>query len=103
MEGEQIVLDTGGARLGCHRAPPRPTTSRLDQGTGNFQAEGNVQSSRLPDQDQKKNSEMLSGDEPLQATARKMDSRNGNRLIRYEGGVKMWQGANRIRRGRGGY
>ncbi len=39
---------------------------------------------------------MLSGDEPLQATARKMDSRNRNRLIHYEGGVQMWQGANRI-------
>ena len=39
---------------------------------------------------------MLSGDEPLQATARKMDSRNRNRQIHYEGDVHMWQGANRI-------
>ena len=33
----------------------------MDQLTGNFTAEGNVNSSRLPDKDQKKNSEMLSG------------------------------------------
>jgi lipopolysaccharide export system protein LptA len=39
---------------------------------------------------------MLSGDEPMQATAAKMDSRNRNRSIRYEGGVQLWQGANRI-------
>jgi lipopolysaccharide export system protein LptA len=69
---------------------------RLDQRTGDFLAEGNVASSRLPDKDQKKNSEMLSGDDPLQATARKMDSRNRNRQIHYEGAVHMWQGANRI-------
>jgi lipopolysaccharide export system protein LptA len=53
-------------------------------------------STRLPDKSQTKNSEMLSGDEPLQATAAKMDSRNRNRSIRYEGGVNMWQGANRV-------
>jgi lipopolysaccharide export system protein LptA len=39
---------------------------------------------------------MLSGDRPLQAQARKMDSRNHNRSMHYEGDVTMWQGANRI-------
>jgi lipopolysaccharide export system protein LptA len=39
---------------------------------------------------------MLSSDEPLQAKARKMDSRNHNLTIHYEGNVVMWQGANRI-------
>jgi lipopolysaccharide export system protein LptA len=68
----------------------------MDQRTGDFVAEGNVSSSRMPEKDQKKNSEMLSGDAPLQATARKMDSRNRNRTIRYEGGANLWQGANRI-------
>ena len=55
-----------------------------------------VSSSRLPEKDQKKNSEMLSGDDPLQATARKMESRDHSRQIHYEGAVQMWQGANRI-------
>ena len=69
---------------------------RLDQRTGNFTAEGSVNSSRLPDQGPKKGSEMLSGDEPLQAQAQKMESTNRNRLIHYQGNVLMWQGANRI-------
>jgi lipopolysaccharide export system protein LptA len=70
----------------------------LDQRTDHFTAEGNVQSSRVSDKNQKaKSSEMLSGDEPLLATARKMESTNRNRKIHYEGAVTMWQGANRIR------
>ncbi|MEO8371503.1 MAG: LptA/OstA family protein, partial [Candidatus Solibacter sp.] len=95
MEGEQIQLDTG-ARIWDASGSTAGDHITLDQATGNFVAEGNVQSSRLPERDAKKNPEMLSGDEPLQATARKMDSRNRNRQIHYEGGVKMWQGANRI-------
>src|SRR5947208_7969309 len=39
---------------------------------------------------------MISDDEHLHATARKMDARNRKRAIHYEGGVTMWQGANRI-------
>jgi lipopolysaccharide export system protein LptA len=50
----------------------------------------------MPDKDPKKNSSMLSGDDPLQAQARKMTSTNHNRRVHYEGNVLMWQGANRI-------
>jgi lipopolysaccharide export system protein LptA len=97
MDADQnlILLDTG-ARMWDATGSTAADHIRLDQRTGDFVAEGNVTSSRLPDKDQKKNSEMLSGDDPLQATARKMDSRNRNRQIHYEGAVKMWQGANRI-------
>ena len=90
-----ILLDTA-ARVWDATGSTAADHIRLDQRTGDFVAEGNVTSSRLPEQDQKKNSEMLSGDDPLQATARKMDSRNRNRQIHYEGAVHMWQGANRI-------
>jgi len=70
---------------------------RLDQATDDFTAEGNVSSSRLPDKTQDENS-MLSGDSPLQAQARKMESSNrANRhRTRYEGNARLWQGANRI-------
>jgi len=97
MDADQnlIQLDTG-ARMWDATGSTAADHIRLDQRTGDFLAEGNVASSRLPDKDQKKNSEMLSGDDPLQATARKMDSRNRNRQIHYEGAVHMWQGANRI-------
>ncbi len=91
----QIVLDSA-ARIWDPTGSTAADRIRLDQRTGDFVAEGNVNSSRLPDKDQKKSSEMLSGDAPMQATARKMDSKNHNRTIRYEGGVNLWQGANRI-------
>src|ERR1035438_4441053 len=71
---------------------------RLDQRTDEFLAEGNVSSTRLPDKSQKSDSAMLSGDAPMNAQARKMESSNrtGNHHTRYEGGVRLWQGANRI-------
>lgn len=69
---------------------------RMDQRTGDFSATGHINSSHMPDKNPKKNSAMLSGDEPLQAKADKMDSRNKNRSIHYEGDVVMWQGANRL-------
>jgi len=69
----------------------------LDEKSGNFSAEGHVNTSRLPDQQKKKSdSAMLSGDEPLQAVARAMTSANRNRLVKYDGEVVLWQGVNRI-------
>jgi lipopolysaccharide export system protein LptA len=97
LDGDQnvIVLDTG-ARMNDATGATTADRIRMDQRTGDFTAEGKVTSTRMPDKSQTQNSQMLSGDEPLQATARKMDSRNRNRAIHYEGGVNMWQGANRI-------
>ncbi len=88
LETPARVWDASGSTAADH--------IRMDQRTGDFTAEGGVNSSRLPDKDQKKNSEMLSGDQPIAAQARKMDSSNHNRTIHYEGNVTMRQGANRI-------
>jgi lipopolysaccharide export system protein LptA len=105
MDSDQstILLDSA-ARVSDATGSTTAEHIRLDQHTGDFSADGNVVSSRMPDRDPKKNSEMLSGDEPLQATARKMESKNRRdaagktyKVIHYEGGVNMWQGANRIR------
>ena len=90
-----IVLESS-ARMWDATGSTSADHIRMDEKTGDFTAEGGMNSSRLPDKDQKKNSEMLSGDQPLQAQARKMDSRNHNRSMHYEGDVTMWQGANRI-------
>ncbi len=97
MDSDQnvILLDTA-ARMSDSTGATIADRIRLDQRTGDFTAEGNVASTRLPDKDQKQNSAILSGDDPIQATAHKMDSRNHNRSIRYQGGAAMWQGANRI-------
>ena len=95
-EGQNVILLETGARVADATGSTSADRIRLDQRTGDFTAAGGVTSSRLPDKDEKKNSQMLSGDEPLQAQARKMESTNHNRTIHYEGGATMWQGANRI-------
>ena len=68
---------------------------QIDQGSGDFTAEGRVNSSREPEK-QKSGSEMLAGEEPLQAIARKMRTANRNQRIDYEGDVTLWQGGNRV-------
>ena len=82
------VWDPTGSTSGDH--------IRMDQRTGNFTAEGSVYSSRLPDKDEKNNPGMLSGDDPIEAQAGKMESTNRNRTIHYERNVNLSQGANRI-------
>jgi len=90
-----ILLDTS-ARMWDATGSTSADHIRMDERSGDFIAEGGVTSTRLPEKDQNKNSQMLSGDEPMQAQARKMESTNHNRTVHYEGGVSMWQGANRI-------
>jgi len=69
---------------------------RLEQLNGNFSAEGHVSSSRLQNK-KTASSGMLSGSEPIQATAQRMTSTKDNSLITYEGKADLWQGASRIR------
>ena len=90
-----IVLEQA-ARMWDSTGSTSADLIRMDQRTGDYTAEGNVNSSRMPEKDPKKNSQMLSGDEPLQAQARRMVSADHNRAIHYEGNVAMWQGASRI-------
>ena len=70
----------------------------LDQKSGDFNADGNVNSTRMPDQkkDEANSSGMLSQDEPLHAKAKKMSSTDHNLQVRYEGNTLLWQGANRL-------
>ncbi len=103
LDGDQnVIVLENSARMWDSTASTSADRIRLDQRTGDFTADGNVNSSQVPDKDQKRNSEMLSGDQPIQAQARKMVSTNRNRTqnqngtVHYEGGVLLWQGANRI-------
>ena len=73
----------------------------LDQKNGDFQAEGHVNTTRVPDKkkDGKTDAQaggMLAGDEPLHAKANKMSSTDSNLQVRYEGNVVTWQGTNRL-------
>lgn len=102
---KQATLDQDSSRMTLETAAriwdPAGSTSadviHLDQANGNFTAEGNVSSSRLQDDKKQPSTDLLSGSEPVQATAQRMVSTNHNSYIRYEGKADMWQGANRIR------
>jgi lipopolysaccharide export system protein LptA len=98
---QNVILLDSSARVSDPTGFTSADHIRLDQISGDFVAEGNVTSSRLPDKDQKKSSDLLSGDDPLLAQARKMESRRVDpvgrvRRIHYEGNAVIWQGANRI-------
>jgi len=96
---------TGKARVWDTNGSADADKINLDQKSGDFTAEGNVSSTRMPDKkpdpkgtnDPKAGSGgMLAQDEPLHARARKMQSTDNNLLIRYEGNAVLWQGANRL-------
>ena len=89
-----MVLD-GAARVSDDTGSTTADRIRMDQRSGDFTAEGNVKSMRLPDKGQTR-SGMLSGDEPLESQAQKMRSSNRDKTVHYEGAVRLWQGANRL-------
>ena len=90
-----MLLDTG-ARLWDSSGSTTADRIRIDQRTGDFTADGNVKSSRMPEKDAKKNGQLLNGDDPLQAQAAHMQSTDRNQVVHYQGNSMMWQGANRI-------
>ena len=97
MDADQnvIVLDTG-ARIADATGTTSADRIGLDQRTGDFTRRGQRQlqpPARKGPEEELRNALRR---RPFQATARKMDSRNRNRQIHYEGDVVMWQGANRI-------
>jgi lipopolysaccharide export system protein LptA len=93
---QDLIVLQSAARVWEPASSTSADVIRMNQTTGDFTGEGNVHSSQVPDKDQKKSGDMLSGDDPIVAQARKMTSANRNRLIHYEGGAVMTQGANRI-------
>jgi lipopolysaccharide export system protein LptA len=67
----------------------------IDQRSGDYHAEGRVSSARLPDA-RTPAGPMLSRDEPVQSTSRRMTTFDANRRVLYEGDAVLWQGANRL-------
>ncbi len=90
LSGKARVWDSTGSADANHIA--------LNQQTGDFAADGNVNSTRMPDKkkDASASGGMLNQDEPLHAKAAKMSSTDNNLKIHYEGNVLLWQGANRL-------
>ncbi len=86
----------GGARISDATGSADADKIQLNQMSGDFSAEGNVSSTRLPDKKKEDSGGMLSEDEPLHARAKKMSSSDNSQQIRYEGNAVLWQGANRL-------
>ena len=89
LSGAARVWDATGSTDGDHII--------MDQKSGDFSAEGHVNSTRMPDKKKDSNSGgMLAEDEPLHAKANKMVSKDNNLQVRYEGNAIAWQGTNRL-------
>ena len=93
-----IITLLTGARVSDATGTADADKIVLNQKSGDFMAEGNVNSTRLPDKqkDSSGGGGMLDEDEPLHAKAKKMSSTDNNLLVRYEGNAVLWQGANRL-------
>ena len=94
-KANNVMVLTGGARVWDSTGLTSAGKIVLDQGNGDFTADGDVNSTRMPDKQGSSNG-MLARDEPLHARARKMTSTDDNLNIRYDGGAVLWQGANRL-------
>jgi lipopolysaccharide export system protein LptA len=93
-QATDVINLTGGSRVWDDTGSVTAANIVLDRKSDDFTATGDVASSRLPDK--KGGATMLSKDEPVQARAAKMVSKDKNRHIHYEGNAVMWQAANRI-------
>ena len=87
---------TGAARVWDPTGSTDADHIFMDQKSGDFSADPNVRTTRMPDKKKGDTSGMLNQDEPLHAMAKKMTSTENNTKVRYEGNVVLWQGANRL-------
>jgi lipopolysaccharide export system protein LptA len=92
---DEIVL-AGSARVWDPTGATEADRIHMKQKTGEVEAVGNVASTRQPDKKKSREGGMLAGDDPVQARAGHMVSKDDNQLIAYEGEALLWQGSNRI-------
>ncbi len=92
---QDLITLLGAARMWDPSGTLSADRILTDQNKGDVTAEGHVVSTREPER-AKKPTAVLSESEPFHATAARMYAPGAKRLIRYEGGVVLWQGGNRI-------
>lgn len=90
LAAQQRITLTTGARVWDPTGSTDAQEIVLEQRTGEFVATGQVRSTREPERGQKNGV-------VTQATADRMEAREGNTKIRYEGNAVLWQGENRLR------
>lgn len=91
---EQITL-VQDARVWDNQGATSADQIVLDQRTEDFRAEGNVQSSQVASK-KSGGTTMLSSEEPTQAKAARMWTRERQTIIHYEGNAVLWQGSSRL-------
>jgi len=91
---ETITLE-GAARLSEPAGATSADRILLDDRSGDVIAEGKVASIREPGVPGNTPG-MLSGKDPIRATAARMTSGSKRSVVRYEGNAVLWQGGNRI-------
>lgn len=92
---DEIVL-TGKARVWDPTGSTDAAKITLRERSGEFEALGNVSSTREPEKKKDAKGGIISSDSPVQAKAKRMTSFQNNSLIVYEGDALLWQGSNRI-------
>ena len=96
LQNDTNVMDLDkNARISDASGTTTGDNIRLDQATGDFDAKGHVNTTRLPEEN-KSESAMLDKDEPTLGTADRVTSANRNHLIHYAGNAVVWQTSNRI-------
>ncbi len=88
LKGSSRVLDDTGSAVA--------DTILMNQANGDMDATGHVVSTHQPDKNQKPGTSMLDNSKTMQAQADRMQTRENNTEVHYEGHAVMWQGANRI-------
>jgi len=93
--GDQMLLLTGSPRVTSGGMATTAKTIRLDRGTGDALAEGNVKStySELKEQP---DGALLASSSPIHVTAHSMTAHNTPGLALYSGNARLWQDANVI-------
>jgi lipopolysaccharide export system protein LptA len=94
-QATDLMTLTKGARVWDPTGSASADVIVMNQKSGDFKADGNVASTRMPDP-KGTSSAMLNTDEIMQARAQHMVSTDNNLKIHYEGHSVAWQGSNRV-------
>jgi lipopolysaccharide export system protein LptA len=92
----ELITLLGKARMWDPGGSTAADQILLQQQSGDVEATGNVVSTRLPEKKKDAKTGMLAGNEPVQARAARMTTKQDNSQIRYDGKAIMWQSANRL-------
>jgi lipopolysaccharide export system protein LptA len=92
---DQMLVLTGNPRVANGGMATTAKTIRIDRGTGDALAEGDVKST-YSDLKEQPDGALLASSSPIHVTARSMTAHNGPGQALYSGNARLWQDANVI-------